>query len=147
VRPGSIGSSLSTRWTTGPCVSLISRPPGHVLPEGALAPHLLGDLDDEPQLRLLLLRREVVALERRREPALRREAELLDVRELRGLVDSPRDGVLVLELAVLRRHEPENDLLVAPRQQAQRFEPARPFVVPLHEEAVDLELAEQRLRD
>ena len=48
-------------------------------PTGAktLPPDLLGDLDDEPQLGLLLLDRERVALDGRREAALRREAELL----------------------------------------------------------------------
>ena len=82
--------------------------------------------------------RERVALDGRREAALRRQAELLDRRELRRLVDPPLQLVLRLELAALRRHEPEHDLLVALRQEAQRLEAARPLVVPLHEEPVDL---------
>ena len=54
--------------------------------------------------------------------------------------------VLGLELAALGGDEPEHDLL-ALRDEPQRLEAARARVVPLHEEAVDLELAEQRLGD
>ena len=43
------------------------------------APHLLRGLDDEPQLGDLLLVCQGVALERRGEAALRRQAELVDV--------------------------------------------------------------------
>ena len=53
---------------------------------------------------------------------------------------------LLLELAALRRHEAEDHHL-ALRDEAQRLEAARAGVVPLHEEAVDVELAEQRLGD
>ena len=91
--------------------------------------------------------RERVALDGRREAALRREAELLDRREPRRLLDPALQLVLRLELAALRRHEPEHDLLVALRQEAQRLESARALVVPLHEEPVHLELVEQRLGD
>ena len=44
------------------------------------APDFLGDLDDQPQLRQLLLFGQQVALDGRREAALRREAELIDRR-------------------------------------------------------------------
>ena len=91
--------------------------------------------------------REHVALDRRREAALRREAQLLERRVPRRLLDAPLQLVLRLELAALRRHEPEHDLLLALRQEAQRLEAARALVVPLHEEAVDVELVEQRLGD
>ena len=66
-------------------------------------------------------------------------------RVLRRLLDPALQLVLRLELAALRRHEPEHDVLVAFRQEAQRLEAARALVVPLHEEAVDLELVEERL--
>src|SRR5262249_59328406 len=54
---------------------------------------------------------------------------------------------LLPDLAALRRHEPEDDLLRAPRQEPQRLEASGALVVPLHEEAVDLELVEERLRN
>ena len=88
----------------------------------------------------------VVALDRRGEAALRREAELLDVDELRRLVDPPLQLVLRLELAELGGDEAEHDGL-ALRQEAQRLEAARALVVLLQEEAVDLELVEERLGD
>src|SRR5215467_6825024 len=51
------------------------------------APDFLRDLDDQAQLRPLLLLGELVALDRRREAALRREAELVDRDVLRGVLD------------------------------------------------------------
>ena len=111
-----------------------------------LAPDLARRLDDQAQLRLLLAEREVVAVHGRREAALRREAELVDVGELARLLDAALERVLALQLAALGRHEPEHDEL-AGRQEAQRLEAARALVVPLHEEAVDLQLVEQHLGD
>src|SRR5205085_11313047 len=95
----------------------------------------------------LLVLGQLVALDSRREPALGREAQLLDRRVLRRLVDASLQLVLRLELAGLRRHEAEHDLLVALWQEAQRLETARALVVPFHEEAVDLQLGEERLGD
>src|SRR6266540_3964611 len=69
------------------------------------APDFLGDLDDQPQLRPLVVLREEVALDRRREAALRRQTELLERRVLGRLFDPPLQLFLRLELAVLRRHE------------------------------------------
>ncbi len=102
-----------------------------------LAPDLARRLDDEAQLRGLLLHAQVVAVDGRREPALRREAELVDVGEPRGLLDPSLELVLALELAALGGHETEHDEL-ARRQEAQRLEAARALVVVLQEEAVDL---------
>ena len=110
------------------------------------APDLLGDLHDLAQLGPLLLLAERVALDGRGEAALRREAELVDVDELRGLLDAALEQVLALELALLGRDEAEHDEL-ARRHEAQRLEAARARVVPLHEEPVDRELVEQRLGD
>ncbi len=59
---------------------------------------------------------------------------------------APLEVVLRLELAGLRRHEPEHDQL-ALGDESQRLEPARPLVVELDEEAVDVEPSEQRLAD
>ena len=56
-----------------------------------LTPHFVGDLDHEAQLGGLLLDREGVALLGGREAALRRQAELVDVDVLRGLLDAPLD--------------------------------------------------------
>src|SRR5436190_16955725 len=113
----------------------------------SLAPDFARCLDDQLELRPLLVVGEIVPLERRREAALRRQAELLERHVARRGVDPPLELVLRLESAALRRDEPEHDLLRAFRQEAQRLEAAGTLVVPLHEEAVDLELAEERLGD
>src|SRR5688500_15113842 len=76
-------------------------------------PHLVCDLDDQRQLRLLLVGGERVALDRRREPALRREAELVEGDVAARLVDPPLELVLRLERAALGRDETEDDLLRA----------------------------------
>src|SRR6185437_16918520 len=71
----------------------------------ASLPHVRGDLDDQPQLRPLLLDRERVALDRRREAALRREAQLLERHVLRGFVDAALERIGVLQRAGLRGDE------------------------------------------
>src|SRR3954454_25254583 len=73
-------------------------------------------------------------------------AQLVDVDVPAGLLDPALELVLGLELALLGGHEAEHDDL-AGRKEAQRLEAARAGVVPLHEEAVDVELVEQRLGD
>src|SRR6478609_9048487 len=85
------------------------------------APDLARDLDDQAQLRALRLDRDVVAVHRAREAALRRQAELLERDVLRRLVDAALEVVLRFELAELGRHEAEHDRL-ALRQEAQRLE-------------------------
>src|SRR4051812_21799220 len=89
---------------------------------GRLAPDLLRGLDDQAELRPLLVLRQLVALDRRGEAALRGQAELLERRVLRRLLDATLQLVLRLELAALRRHEAEHDLLLALRQEAERLE-------------------------
>src|SRR5690242_2451086 len=88
----------------------------------ALAPDLVRKLDDQAQLRPLLVLRQDVALDGRREAALRREAELVDRRMLGRCLDTALDLVLRLELSVLRRDETEHDLLLALREETQRLE-------------------------
>src|SRR3954469_10225585 len=88
-----------------------------------LAPALLCGLHDEPQLVDLLLDGEGVALDRGREAALGREAELVEVDVLGGLLDPAFQEVLALELALLGRHQAEHDDL-ALGHEAQRLEAA-----------------------
>src|SRR4029077_3158051 len=75
------------------------------------APDLARDLDDEPQLPLLVVHGDGITHEVAGEAALRRETELIERQELRGFVDSPLDDVLRLEYGRLRRDEAENDVL------------------------------------
>src|SRR6187397_3226191 len=84
-----------------------------------LAPDFLRDLDDQPQLRPLVVFRQAVALDGRREAALRRQAELLERCVARRLLEPALQLVLRLQLAALRRHESEDDLLLSLRQEAQ----------------------------
>src|SRR4029078_6719534 len=86
-------------------------------------------LEHEFELGELLVDREVVALARRGEAALRGEAELIEVGVLRGLRDAGLEELLGLEVRALRGDEAEHDGL-ALRQVAQRLEdppaPGRP---------------------
>ena len=107
-------------------------------------PDVGGDVDDEGQLGDLLVVGQHVALDRRGEAALGRQAQLLERHVLRRLVDASLERVLVLERARLGRDEAEHDHL-ARRHEAQRFEPARARVVVLQKEPVDVQLGEQRL--
>src|SRR6185295_6494512 len=110
------------------------------------APDRVGDLDDEAQLRPLRLDRDRVAVHRAREAALRRDAELLDRRVRRRLVDPALEHVPRLELAELGRDEAEDDGL-ALGEEPQRPDVARALVVVFEEVAVDVHLGKQRLGD
>src|SRR5437763_3161805 len=61
---------------------------------GCSAPHLGRRLHDQAELRHFLLIGDRVALDRRGEPALRREAQLLDCHVLRSLFDPPLELIL-----------------------------------------------------
>ena len=74
-------------------------------------PHTSRHLDDEPQLGHLLVVGELVALDRGREPALRRQAQLVERHVLRRLVDAALEGVLALQLGALGGDEAEHDRL------------------------------------
>src|ERR1700726_2768972 len=92
-----------------------------------LPPHLARDLDHQPQLLRLLLDGNVIAVHGAREPALRRQGQLIQRRVLRSLFDAALDGVLVLQRAELGRDETEHDNL-AFRQEAQRLEVAAALI-------------------
>src|SRR3990170_1691359 len=109
-------------------------------------PDLLDRLDDEPELGGLLLGGQVISLHGRREPALRRETDLVDVDEPCRLLDAPLQLVLRLELTGLGGDEPEHDDLPL-GQEPKRLEAARSLVVELDEEPVDVQPAEERLTD
>ena len=103
-----------------------------------LAPDLARNIDDQPELRPLLVLGEDIALFGRGEAALRAEAQLLERRIFGGLLDPAQNFVASLERSGLRCDEAEHDGL-ALRQEAQRFEPAGPVAVPFEEIAVDVD--------
>src|SRR5271167_157342 len=100
------------------------------------APDLVGGLDDQAQLRDLVLAREEIALDGGGKAALRRQAELVQVDIPRGLLDTALQHVFVLELGALRGNEPEDHLLSL-WDEAQRLKCAGALVVVLEEEAID----------
>src|SRR5215469_9771130 len=95
-----------------------------------LAPDFLGDLDDQLELGHFLLVPQHVALDRRGEAALRRQAELVKRHELGRLLDPPLERVRVLQFAALGGDQAEHDHL-ARRHEAQRLEATGALVVPL----------------
>src|SRR5262245_29789736 len=99
---------------------IASHPRTPALP-GSVPPHLVRHLDAAAELRPLLFLGEQVAFLGRGEAALRREAELVEVDELRGFVEAAHELVLALERAGLRRHDAEHGELVL-RQQPQWLE-------------------------
>src|ERR1700722_17553462 len=110
------------------------------------APHLFGNFDEPRQLDPLIGFAEVVAVRRRRKPALMAQCALLERHVFRGLLNAALDVVLGLGSGLLRAHEPEHDGR-ALRSKTQRGEIAGALVVIFQEEAVDLHLVEQDLRD
>src|SRR6266542_708788 len=72
------------------------------------APDLPGGLDDQAELRDLLLVGHEVALDRGGEAALRRQAELLQRHEVARLLDPPLEVVLTLELTPLGRDQAQH---------------------------------------
>ena len=114
--------------------------------DARLAPDLARRLDDQLELGPLLVVAQRVALDGGGEAALPREAELLDVDVAAASSMRRLSVVLALELAALGRDQAEDDEL-AGRHEAQRLEAARAGVVVLEEEAVDLEVVEERLGD
>src|SRR3954466_12182358 len=97
-------------------------------PTRSAAPDLVGDLHHAPQLGHLLLVGEGVALDGGREAALRREAQLVDVDVLRGLLDAALELFAVLQRARLRRDEAQDHHL-ALGHEAQWLEAAAARVV------------------
>src|SRR5207247_11325885 len=76
---------------------------------GRSAPHLARRLDDELELRLLLVGGDRVALHRRGEAALPAETELLQRDVPGGLLDPPLEVVLFFQRSALGGHEAEDD--------------------------------------
>src|SRR5436305_10743360 len=111
-----------------------------------LSPDFLGDVDDQFELGDFLLVAQHVALDGGGEAALRRQAELVERHELGRLLDPALEHVRVLQFAALGGDQAEHDHL-APRHEAQRLETAGALVVPLTEEPVHVQLAEQGLGD
>src|SRR5690606_40689597 len=74
-------------------------------------PYLARGLDNQAQLLDLLLDGDVVAVHRARKAALRRKRELLERRVASGFFDPALQIVLALELAQLRRDQPQHDRL------------------------------------
>src|SRR5579875_2705655 len=122
---------------------LVSGPATPESPSGA--PDLVGHLNDQLQLGLLLVEREIVSLLGGGEPALAGDAELVGVDVAGCLLDAALEHVLVLQLRALGGDHPQDHALVAPGQEAQRLERAGPLVIELEEVPVDLQIAEQRL--
>src|SRR5215217_4172241 len=103
-----------------------------------LSPDLFRGVDAELQFRLLLLDGEIVAVVRAGEAALRRETQVLERDEFRGLLDTLLELILGFELRCFRGNEPKHHLLALPHV-AQRLEAARALVVELEEEGIDVE--------
>src|SRR6266568_3906319 len=101
-------------------------------------PDVLRSLDDQGELGPLLVLREVVAFLRGGEPALRRQAELIAVDIPGGIVDTPLEVVLALQVAALGGDQPEHDPL-AGGNKAKRRKAAGSLVVPLAEEPVHVQ--------
>src|SRR5918998_2271273 len=114
--------------------------------EPASPPDLLGGLDDERQLGDLLVAGQRVALHGRGEAALRGQGQLLQRHVAGGLVDAPLEVVPALQLRALGGDQAQDDAL-ARRHEAQRLESPGAGVVVLQEEPVDLQAAEEGLRD
>src|SRR5208282_5658350 len=112
---------------------------------GLFPPHLLRDLADHPQLRPLLLFGEDIAFLGRGEAALRRQAELIDIDELRRLLDAALDLVAAFQPPGFAGDETEHHGL-ALGHEAQRLETAGALGVVFHEVAVHVDLIEQQLR-
>src|ERR1700683_2789211 len=104
---------------------------------GSSSPNFVGDFYDHAQLRPLLLFGQDIAFFRRGEPALRRQAELIESHVFGGLVDPPLDVVLLLQLAGLRRDKTEHELLLALGKKAQRLEAAGAIAIVFEEIAFE----------
>src|SRR5665213_525798 len=108
------------------------------------APDFVGRLDHEAQFGDLLVETETIAFHRRRKPALRRKAKLIERHVLTGFFDTSLEPVLRLEETPLGGDEPENDHL-ALGHEAQWLEASGTLVIVFEEEPVDVQLTEEGL--
>ena len=116
--------------------------------DGAHAPDLVGDLDDQAQLRPLLAPRSARCPRRVDEKPHCGERQSCSMSAI--LSPPPRSAASARPSTRARRASSSRGRArraFALRQEAQRLEAARALVVPLHEEPVDLELVEERLGD
>src|ERR1700681_3441331 len=100
------------------------------------APHFFRSLDDQAQLRCLRLTRDLVTMHGARKAALRRQTELVQGKQLCGLVDFSLQIVLGFELAELGRDQAENNGL-ARRHETQRRKISGACIVIFEEIPVD----------
>src|SRR5437879_11186967 len=110
-----------------------------------ISPHVGGHLDDARELRLLIGLAERIADDRAGEAALRAQAELLDRREPRSLVDAALEALRAFERGRLARHQSQYHDLAA-RKQPKRRERAGPRRVVFEKIAVRLDPVEQYIR-
>src|ERR1700733_14709631 len=116
--------------------------PATILGIRLVSPDLSGDFPDHPQLGPFFVLGQYVAFLGRGEAALRRQAQLVKIGELRCLFDAALDGVLAFEPAGLGRHQAEHGK-AALLQALERLEAAGAFRVIFHEIAVHLDAVEQ----
>src|SRR5919206_1531463 len=119
-RNGASDSSLSHsgRWMFG----------SMAIEAGNLPPQAVGDPGDRRELAPLVVDGERVAHYRGGEAALRADPEALEVDPPRGLAHAGLELLLRLRPRALRRHQPEDHLLVAGHDR-QRVERPRALVV------------------
>src|SRR5262245_30256575 len=111
----------------------------------AVTPDLLRQLDDHPQFRPLFIFRQHIAFFGRREPALRREAKLIERNVSGRFIDPALDIVFRLEPARFRSHEPQHELFLAFAKMAQRFKTASTLGIVFQEISIKVCIAEQML--
>src|SRR6266487_6597257 len=112
----------------------------------ALAPDFGGGFDDEGEFGELLVVGEGVAFDGGGEAALGGQAQLVEGEVGGGLVDAAFEGVFGFQVAAFGGNQAQHDHLGG-RDEPQRREPAGAVVVVFEEEAVHVQLAEQRLGD
>src|SRR5262249_31412867 len=104
--------------------------------ESLLTPYLVGQFDDRPELRPLLVFREGVSLPGRGAAALGAERQLVERDVFGRLVDAALYVGFLLQRAGLRGDEAQHHGLVALGDEAQRLEPAGAVGVVFEEIAV-----------
>src|SRR5439155_6979291 len=110
------------------------------------APNRLRGPDDDLELAALVLDRNAVSQDRRRETALRTQRQALEGDEAAGLSHAPFETLDGLHSRRLRRDEAEDHGLVL-RDLRECVERAGALVVVLEEEAFGADAAEDRARD
>src|SRR5207249_393259 len=110
------------------------------------APNRLRGPDDDLELAALVLDRNAVSQDRRRETALRTQRQTLEGDDAARLSHAPFEALDGLHPPRLRRDEAEDHRLVL-RDLPQRVERAGSLVVILEEETLGADAAEGRVRD